>query len=484
MEVRNADGAAGDPAKTAPARCSCWTGRGPAPRRHRFGNRHVGSAQPLLSDVYYLERALAPYAEIAKGTISQLLASMSRCCCWPMSARSPAATADAVKKFVTQWRRADPLRRRAHDQRHRRSGAGARCASAGAIWAAPWPGASRSIWRRFRAASPFNGLAMPDEVTVSRQVLAEPARELCRPHLGAAGRRHAAGHRAAAWARAGSCCSTSPPVPTWSSLPLSGLYVDMLKRLLALSAGTPARELARLTSLPPVSLLDGFGHTVPRRRPMSRRSPRSDFAHTDVSPQHPPGLYGAHGRGKRAECDGRASDTLLPLNDAGAQSLWRSAHAWRWSPGCWRWRAAAAAAGCAARAVAARLSRSQAALACGAAALLSAVRAACPAPAPTTPSNMKAALDTRLAYVETGLPDVDAISQAGLTGLGLALQGAHLLRAAGADGRRSGARRSVLLSPALLADGSAREKSVAQGAVAASPITCAMAAPSCSTPAI
>ena len=36
--------------------------------------------------------------------------------------------------------------------------------------------------------------------------------------------------------------------------------------------------------------------------------------------------------------------------------------------------------------------------------------------------NMKAALDTRLAYVKTGLADVDATSQAGLTGLGLALK--------------------------------------------------------------
>src|SRR5262249_53538977 len=32
------------------------------------------TAQPLLSDVYYLERALAPFAEIEKGTISSLLA--------------------------------------------------------------------------------------------------------------------------------------------------------------------------------------------------------------------------------------------------------------------------------------------------------------------------------------------------------------------------------------------------------------------------
>jgi len=35
---------------------------------------------------------------------------------------------------------------------------------------------------------------------------------------------------------------------------------------------------------------------------------------------------------------------------------------------------------------------------------------------------MKAALDTRLAYVITGLPDVDATSRAGLTGLGMALK--------------------------------------------------------------
>ena len=36
--------------------------------------------------------------------------------------------------------------------------------------------------------------------------------------------------------------------------------------------------------------------------------------------------------------------------------------------------------------------------------------------------NMKAALDTRLAYVKTGLADVDSISQAGLTGLGFVLK--------------------------------------------------------------
>ena len=130
-------------------------------------------------------------------------------------------------------------------------------------------------------------------MTVTRQVLAEPSAELAEQ----------------AWAR---LADGTPLVtarqqgqgwivmfhitasPNWSSLPLSGLYVDMLKRLLALSAGTPARQLAGLTSLPPVRLLDGFGHArapAPDIAPIAAR----DFSKTEVSPHHPPGLYGAHG---------------------------------------------------------------------------------------------------------------------------------------------------------------------------------------------
>ena len=76
---------------------------------------------------------------------------------------------------------------------------------------------------------------------------------------------------------------------------------------------------------------------------------------------------------------------------------------------------------------------------------------------------MKAALDTRLAYVKTGLADVDPVSQAGLTGLGLMLKARTSYEPLEPIGRGSGARRSFVLSPALLADGSAREKSLAQG---------------------
>jgi hypothetical protein len=191
----------------------------------------------------------------------------------------------------------------------------------------------------------------------------------------------------------------------------------MLKRLLALSAGTPVREMAGLTSLPPVSLLDGFGHP---EAPAADAAPipAREFAHTRVSPRHPPGLYGAH-EVESALNLLRAGDRLSPLT--GSAQVYANAHAKPlepyllaaamllllldsiialilrgFTPGKLRWLGAAAA-------------------------LLLFVPFV-PGARADDSMNMKAALDTRLAYVKTGLPDVDSVSQAGLTGLGLALK--------------------------------------------------------------
>ena len=88
----------------------------------------------------------------------------------------------------------------------------------------------------FSPASPFAGLAVPGDVTVNRQVLAEPS-----PTLGA--------HT---WATLtdGTPLVTAAPLgrgqvvlfhvtanDDWSNLPLSGLFVDMLRRVVSLSAG-------------------------------------------------------------------------------------------------------------------------------------------------------------------------------------------------------------------------------------------------------
>src|SRR6478609_6500524 len=77
------------PPNCTSARASLWPGaisaeesagavqlldRGAAQRSAGIVSENAsGEGQPLLSDVYYLERALSPYAEIAKGGIAQLL---------------------------------------------------------------------------------------------------------------------------------------------------------------------------------------------------------------------------------------------------------------------------------------------------------------------------------------------------------------------------------------------------------------------------
>ena len=83
---------------------------------------------------------------------------------------------------------------------------------------------------------------MPPDVKVTRQVLAEPSADLGRAHLGDAGRRHAAGDRGDAGAGRIVLFHVTANAD-WSNLPLSGLFVEMLRRLVALSAGvaTPPR---------------------------------------------------------------------------------------------------------------------------------------------------------------------------------------------------------------------------------------------------
>ena len=168
----------------------------------------------------------------------------------------------------------------------------------------------------FPAASPFNGLAIPDEVTVSRQILAEPSAETSDR----------------SWAR---LADGTPLVtarqqgqgwivlfhvtasPAWSSLPLSGLYVDMLKRILALSAGTPAGELAQLTSLAPISVLDGFGHLHARAGRTAARSRPGISPRPKSPPTIRPDFTAPRAWRMRLNVLS-AHDTLLPLSLSGS----------------------------------------------------------------------------------------------------------------------------------------------------------------------
>ena len=371
-------------------------------------------AQPILSDVYYLERALSPYAEIAKGGIAQLLDKRVSVLLLADVAKINGADMERVKDFVSKG---GVLIRFAGERTTNGTDdlvpvklrVGGRYLGSAMAWS------TAQRLAPFTATSPFNGLETPTEVTVTRQVLAEPSAE--------------AQNRTWAQLADGTPLITAQALgagwivmfhtsasPGWSTLPLSGLYVDMLKRLLALSAGTPARELAGLTSLPPVSLLDGFGHAMAPPADVTP-IPAKGFSQVRVSPRRPPGLYGAH-EVESALNVVRAGDRLTPLPGSGLQA-YGNTHARALEP----YLLAAAMALLLLDALISLLLRvfTPRKLRWASAVLLTFVLFV-PQARAQGPTSEKAALDTHLAYVKTGLADVDSVSQAGLTGLSYMLR--------------------------------------------------------------
>ena len=77
--------------------------------------------------------------------------------------------------------------------------------------------------------------------------------------------------------------------PDWSNLPLSGLFVDILRRIVGLATGGGARTAA--ASLPPLETLDGFGRLQPPP-PGTRPIDGPQLSRIAVAPGRPPGFYG------------------------------------------------------------------------------------------------------------------------------------------------------------------------------------------------
>ena len=260
----------------------------------------------------------------------------------------------------------------------------------------------------FPAASPFVGLAVPPEVLVTRQVLAEPNAQL-------AGR---------TWAGLadGTPLVTAAPHgqgrivlfhvtsnADWSNLPLSGLFVDMLRRLVDLSAGVAG--VAEDAVLAPSETLDGFGSLSPPPRSATGIT-TAELASPAVSPRHPPGIYGPPS-GRQALNLGAAVPALADapaVPGATATPLVGSVRERPIGPAL-----LAFAVGLLALDLLLSL-RLRGLLRVGAAAamLLLAAATAGPAQAADLP-----ALATRLGYILTGDARVDGVSRAGLQGLSM-----------------------------------------------------------------
>lgn len=381
--------------------------------------------RPLLGDLYYLERALAPYAALRRGEIAALVGDAPAA----IFLADVGGLGDADRASLDSWIRGGGLLLRF---------AGPRLA------ADPDPllpvrlrGPARSLggamsWEQavrlapFPDDSPFAGLAINEEATVSRQVLAEPGPDLA----------------AKTWAR----LADGTPLVTaerrgegwlvlmhvtanaaWSDLALSGLFVDMLRRLVALGRGAPA---AAAVPLAPLEMLDGFGRAGPPG-PVAAPLPAGDSAEIAAGPRHPPGYYGSEEARHALNLSVGLAELapMAPPPEGIAVSPYRAAGAVPLKP----WLLTAALLLFLADLVIGLVMRGllpgrRAATAAGAVAIaaiavaLAGPALAQPATGDRSPDVPEAALETRLAYVTTGDRHLDAVSRAGLAGLSAMLR--------------------------------------------------------------
>jgi hypothetical protein len=243
--------------------------------------------QPLLGENYYLERALGPFSEIRRGNTTDLLkrelAVLIFADTGPDSPADEAAAAKWIEGGGMLLRFAGPHLAEQGDHllpvrlRH----GGGRTIGGALSWEQP------AKLAPFEPESPFSGLAVPADVTVSRQVLAEPDLDLASKtwaRLADGTPLVTAERRGQGWIVLVHTTANAD----WSNLALSGLFVEMLRRIDAMSQGvTEAGE----QPLAPIETLDGFGrlqHPPPAARPIAAK----EIATATASPRHPPGFYG------------------------------------------------------------------------------------------------------------------------------------------------------------------------------------------------
>jgi hypothetical protein len=246
---------------------------------------------PFTGAIYFLKRALEPFTELREGDAASLLKRDISVLVLADRPLPTGAERDALEAWVRKGgllirfagpRTAEAATNDTDTLLPVRLLAGDRQLGGALSWSQP---AGLAV---FPPASAFAGLPVTEEVKVNRQVLAEPSADL-------AGRTWAA-------LEDGTPLVTEVPEGAgrivlfhvtanadWSNLPLSGLFVEMMRRLVELSAGVASPQGDAM--LAPAETLDGFG-LLSQPPPAASGLQANKFNSTPVSPRHPPGLYG------------------------------------------------------------------------------------------------------------------------------------------------------------------------------------------------
>ena len=248
----------------------------------------------LLSPLHYIEQALAPTADLIDGSLSDVLPANPDV----IVLADVATLSEAEAEPLTEWIESGGMLVRFAGPRIAASDisridedplmpvrlrAGGRTVGGAMSWGEP------KALSPFSNGSPFFGLTVPDDVTVSAQVMAQPDPTLAERVIAA--------------------LSDGTPLVTrknvgqgqivlfhvtataeWSTLPLSGLFVEMMERLaVSSSAATATPEALEGTTWVPRRVLDGFGLLSEAGTLPGVDGPLMIAAPT--GPDVPPGIY-------------------------------------------------------------------------------------------------------------------------------------------------------------------------------------------------
>lgn len=261
--------------------------------RHRrrpvaiLGERSTAGGQPLLQEIYFLERALDPYVSLSIGDRESVLTRNTAVLLIPDGAAPSANDREEIAKWIERGgvavRFAGPNLAQGSDNLVPTPlRLGDRALGGVMSWGEP------SALAEFPPNSPFLGIPIPKDVRISQQVLAEPTPDLADK----------------TWAR----LADGTPLVTaekrgqgylvlmhttantgWSNMSLSGLFVNMLQRLVTLSRGVAGDGVNK--ALKPWRTLDGFGRLG--APPAGIQMLPADAGETFLpKPSSPPGLYG------------------------------------------------------------------------------------------------------------------------------------------------------------------------------------------------
>ena len=392
-------------------------------------------SQPLLSPLYYISKALEPFSDLRRSTDANVTASVNELMEQNVSAIALAdvgVITESTQQQLAEWIENGGLLIRFSGPRLANSPQGAllpvdirpgdRNLGGALSWETP-----KSL-APFEKQSPFFGINPPREVLIKKQLLALQEvnlEEKTWATLEDGTPLVTAEKRGAGWIVLFHVGSDAE----WSNLPLSGTFVEMLRRTVNLSRSNGAAQIQTETvSLPPLRVLNGEGQFIP---PLPSIKPLviAVDQNLEVTTQTPPGFYGTedgfialnlfeeettltplagasfiNGFQKQNYLTGSSFDFKIWLLVTAAILLVMDCLAVLWMAGALK--------------IKKTNLRATASILVGALAFSILVNVS-PLSAQEQDENFdfKSALETRLAYVLTGVNEVDNISDAGMRGL-------------------------------------------------------------------